>query len=149
MIVYISFVFNLFVVNLNGGPLKTIIRRKATLLKSYENEKNENMNLTVTNKNFFPVEKGYLKHELHFLFLLFIQVETLRNVGRNNGSPAEELLRDLGYQLITVRELIGYLAKLNHQEALLLLKPTGMHTMTSLILCCIIYVHEYITVYIM
>jgi len=51
------------------------------------------------------------------------QVETLINVARNNGSPAEELLRDLGFQLVTVRELIGYLTKINHQEALLLLKP--------------------------
>jgi len=53
-----------------------------------------------------------------------IQVEKLENVAQNNESPAEELLGELGSQSITVKELICYLALIDHQEALRLLEPT-------------------------
>eukprot|EP00794_Sanderia_malayensis_P009826 gene9825-10834_t len=51
------------------------------------------------------------------------QVGRLEQVGKStDGSAAYELLTDLGHQLLNVKQLIGYLSLMNHQEALLLLK---------------------------
>ncbi|XP_065059828.1 mucosa-associated lymphoid tissue lymphoma translocation protein 1-like isoform X2 [Rhopilema esculentum] len=50
------------------------------------------------------------------------QIKRLEGVSKASKSPSTELLTELGYQLLTVKQLIGYLTIINHQEALLLLK---------------------------
>ena len=44
---------------------------------------------------------------------------------RPGGSSSMTMLNDFGTQLMNVAELITYLEAINHQEALLLVKPHG------------------------
>lgn len=61
-----------------------------------------------------PCEDGYSKAEIYKF-----EKEGLRP----GGSPAYEVLVDLGTQLTTVGQLVSYLKAIGNQEALLLLKP--------------------------
>lgn len=44
---------------------------------------------------------------------------------RPGGSPAFELLKDMGFRGRTVEQLVSYLRKIEHEPALLLLLPEG------------------------